>query len=200
MSTPEKPKLIKSVEVSQQTTQIIQPDNSLAIGECLVGRFVIKSLQGRGRYGCVYSAYDQQLDAVVAIKVLDKSLSQNAKNLADFKNELLLVRQLSHPNIIRVHEYYQHQDLHFLTMDWIEGSSLEEIIASQSLSIKQVKNFIKQLLSGLAFAQQAGITHKDIKPENIMIDTSGRLYITDFGLSVLNNESTSTSVLGTPHY
>ncbi|MBA6390258.1 tetratricopeptide repeat protein [Colwellia sp. BRX10-3] len=200
MSTPEKPKLIKPVEISQQTTQIIQPDNSLAIGECLVGRFVIKSLQGRGRYGCVYSAYDQQLDAVIAIKVLDKSLSQNAKNLADFKNELLLVRQLSHPNIIRVHEYYQHQDLHFLTMDWIEGGSLEKIITSQPLSIKQVQSFIEQLLSGLAFAQQAGITHKDIKPENIMIDTSGRLYIADFGLSVLNKESAAASVMGTPHY
>ncbi|ASP48441.1 serine/threonine-protein kinase [Cognaticolwellia beringensis] len=200
MSTPEKPKLTKPVEVSQQTTQIIQPDNSLTIGDCLVGRFVIKSLQGRGRYGCVYNAYDQQLDAVIAIKVLDKSFSQNEKNLTDFKNELLLVRQLSHPNIIRVHEYYQHQDLHFLTMDWIEGSSLEQVIASQSLSIKQVQRIIEQLLSGLAFAQQAGVTHKDIKPENIMIDTSGRLYIADFGLSVLNKESTTANVMGTPHY
>ncbi|ARD44987.1 serine/threonine-protein kinase [Colwellia sp. PAMC 21821] len=200
MSTPEKPKITKSVDVSQQTTQIIQPDNSLTIGECLVGRFIIKKLQGRGRYGCVYSAYDQQLDAVIAIKVLDKSFSQNAKNLTDFKNELLLVRQLSHPNIIRVHEYYQHQDLHFLTMDWIEGSSLEDVIASQSLSVMQVQRIIEQLLSGLAFAQQAGVTHKDIKPENIMIDTSGRLFIADFGLSVLNKESTSASVLGTPHY
>ncbi|TWX72771.1 serine/threonine-protein kinase [Colwellia sp. C1TZA3] len=200
MSTPENLKPTKPVEDRQQETQVIQSGNSLAIGECLVGRFIIKNLQGRGRYGCVYSAYDQQLDAVIAIKVLDKSLSQNAKNLADFKNELLLVRQLSHPNIIRVHEYYQHQDLHFLTMDWIEGSSLEEIIASQALSIKQVHTIIEQLLSGLAFAQQAGVTHKDIKPENIMIDTSGRLYIADFGLSVLNKESTSVSVSGTPHY
>jgi serine/threonine protein kinase/Tfp pilus assembly protein PilF len=200
MSSSEKSKLTKTVENPQQTTQIIQQKDSLEPGECLVGRFIIKSLQGRGRYGCVYNAYDQQLDAVIAIKVLDQSLSENANNLADFKNELLLVRQLSHPNIIRVHEYYQHQNLHFLTMDWIEGSSLEEIIASQSLSIKQVHHIIEQLLSGLAFAQQAGVTHKDIKPENIMLDTSERLYIADFGLSVLNKERVSTSVIGTPYY
>jgi serine/threonine protein kinase len=200
MSVPENSKLPMPAEDTQKETQVIQPSNSLAIGECLVGRFIIKSLQGRGRYGCVYSAYDQQLDAVIAIKVLNKSISQNVKKLADFKNELLLVRQLSHPNIIRVHEYYQHQDLHFLTMDWIEGSSLEDVIASESLSTKQVFNIIEQLLSGLAFAQQAGVTHKDIKPENIMLDTAGRLYIADFGLSVLNKESASCSVLGTPYY
>lgn len=200
MSVSEESKPIKPVADPQQTTQLILPTNSLTPGECLVGRFIIKSLQGRGRYGCVYSAYDQQLDAVIAIKVLDPSLSQNENTLADFKNELLLVRQLSHPNIIRVHEYYQHDDIHFLTMDWIEGCSLEEVIASQSLSTEQIHDIIEQLLSGLAFAQQAGVTHKDIKPENIMLDTSGRLYIADFGLSVLNKESASASVLGTPYY
>jgi serine/threonine protein kinase len=100
MSVPENSKLPMPAEDTQKETQVIQPSNSLAIGECLVGRFIIKSLQGRGRYGCVYSAYDQQLDAVIAIKVLNKSISQNVKKLADFKNELLLVRQLSHPNII----------------------------------------------------------------------------------------------------
>ena len=200
MSEFDKSKIAEAVDDSQQETQVIQPANSLAPGECLVSRFIIKSLQGRGRYGCVYNAYDQQLDAVIAIKVLDKSLSQNAATLADFKNELLLVRQLSHPNIIRVHEYYQDQDLHFLTMDWIEGSSLEDIIANQTLSSKEVFNIIEQLLSGLSFAQQAGVTHKDIKPENIMIDKTGRLYIADFGLSILNKESTSSSILGTPYY
>ncbi len=200
MSAKEESELIKPVEDPQQTTQIIQPANSLSPGECLVGRFVIKKLQGRGRYGCVYSAYDQQLDAVIAIKVLDPLLSQNESNLADFKNELLLVRQLSHPNIIRVHEYYQHLNLHFITMDWIEGSSLEDVIASQELSCQQIHHIIEQLLSGLAFAQQAGVTHKDIKPENIMLDNDGRLYIADFGLSVLNKAEASTSVLGTPYY
>lgn len=200
MSATDKSKPTNTVEISQQTTQVIQSANSIAPGECLVGRFIIKNLQGRGRYGCVYSAYDQQLDAVIAIKVLDKTLSQDVKKLADFKNELLLVRQLSHPNIIRVHEYYQHQDTHFLTMDWIEGSSLEDVIASQTLSTTDIHHIIEQLLSGLAFAQQAGVTHKDIKPENIMIDKTGRLYIADFGLSVLNKSSVATSVLGTPYY
>ncbi|SEK71663.1 Serine/threonine protein kinase [Colwellia chukchiensis] len=200
MSTSDEPTLSQSVANAQQTTQIIQPANALAAGECLVGRFIIKSLQGRGRYGCVYSAYDQQLDTIIAIKVLAPALSENAKNLANFKNELLLVRQLSHPNIIRVHEYYQQQNLHFITMDWIEGCSLEALMAQQAMSSTQIHHIIAQLLSGLAFAQQAGVTHKDIKPENIMLDTSGRLYIADFGLSVLNNEMTSASILGTPFY
>ena len=77
-----------------------------------MGRFEIESLQGQGRYGFVYRAYDKQLDTVIAIKVLNKSLSQDEQTITAFKKELLLVRQLSHPNIIRVHEYYQDEEVH----------------------------------------------------------------------------------------
>lgn len=199
MTKPEQPDS-ESSSSSLMATQIIHSSQALAVGATLANRFEIESLQGQGRYGLVYRALDKQLETMVAIKVLDKSLSSNQQTIADFKNELLLVRQLSHPNIIRVHEYYQENDLHFITMDWIEGDSLENIIAGGTLDKDAKLSVIKQLLSGLSFAQNAGVTHKDIKPENIMLDHDGRLFIADFGLSVFNKDMTSTVRSGTPYY
>ncbi|WP_372859361.1 protein kinase [Pseudoalteromonas sp.] len=181
-------------------TQLIYSASSLQPGECLVGRFEIVALHSQGRYGLVYRAYDKQLDTVIAIKVLHETFAEDQQAIADFKQELLLVRQLSHPNIIRVHEYYQHDNLHFITMDWIDGISLEEAIAKELLSADAKLTIIAQLLDGLAFAQQADVTHKDIKPENILLDKSGRLYIGDFGLSVFNNNAALGNVVGTPFY
>jgi serine/threonine protein kinase/uncharacterized protein HemY len=200
MSDSKEPKSITTNNEPLNATQIIPLSKPLASGVCLVGRFEIESLEGQGRYGFVYRAYDKQLDTVIAIKVLNKSLSQDEKAITAFKKELLLVRQLSHPNIIRVHEYYQDEDVHFLTMDWISGNSLEDAIASKSLTIEQTFKIIEQLLDGLTFAEKAGVTHKDIKPENIMLDEAGRLFIADFGLSVFNKESNTDSVSGTPYY
>ncbi len=199
MSVNEDPKSSNKTD-SLYATQIIHTSKPLAPGEMLVGRFQIESLQGQGRYGLVYKALDLQLNTSIAIKVLNKSLSSDEQVIADFKSELLLVRQLSHPNIIRVHEYYQHEDLHFITMDWIEGDSLENIMAGEKISAGQTFDIIQQLLDGLAFAERSGVTHKDIKPENIMLDNTGRLFIADFGLSVFNKDMTSTVLAGTPYY
>jgi len=110
----------------------------------LVGRFEIVSAQGRGQYGCVYKALDTQLQTYVAIKVLNSALHNSEQAISSFKNELLLVRQLSHPNIIRVHEYYFDQQLHFITMDWIEGLTLEDKIAEKKLTSQEIIDIVKK--------------------------------------------------------
>ena len=166
----------------------------------LVERFEIVSAQGRGQYGCVYKALDTQLQTYVAIKVLNSALHNSEQAISSFKNELLLVRQLSHPNIIRVHEYYFDQQLHFITMDWIEGLTLEDKIAEKKLTSQEIIDIIKQLFAGLACADEVGIVHKDLKPDNILIDTEGKVYIADFGLAALKNNDNSQSIIGTPYY
>ncbi len=180
-------------------TQVIESPALLQVGECLLGRFEIQALCGQGRYGCVYRAYDKQLDTQIAIKVLSYSISQQTSNIIQFKQELLHLRQLSHPNILRVHEYYFWHDLHFFTMDWIAGKSLAQCDLS-SLSKAEFIKFTTQLLDALTFVQQSKIIHCDIKPDNIICGEDGRVYLSDFGLSVFNTPAVLGIVAGTPYY
>ncbi len=180
-------------------TQVISSPTYLKPGECLLGRFEIEAMCGQGQYGCVYRAYDKQLDTHIAIKVLNQSISQQSDAIAKFKQELLHLRQLSHPTILRVHEYYHWQNLHFITMDWIDGQSLEEASLTFQ-SREELITFVSQLLEALVFVEQANVVHRDIKPANIMLDKKGRLYISDFGLSVLEGSADVGDIVGTVHY
>lgn len=186
-------------------TQVIDDFEILETGTLLAGRFQIEQLQGIGRFGAVYKAQDLQLDTGVALKVLHPSIAKNQQVLATFKKEILLLRQLSHPNIVRVHEYYSDQDLHFFTMDWIDGESLEQKLQykqeqGESFSESQVELYLNQIISALSFAENHNIYHRDIKPENILIDHDEQVYLADFGLAVLSEEEGEKFVSGTPHY
>jgi len=186
-------------------TQVIEDFEVLETGTLLAGRFQIERLQGVGRFGAVYKAKDVQLDVFVALKVLHSAIAKNQQALANFKKEIILLRQLSHPNIVRVHEYYSDRELHFFTMDWIEGESLEHKMKhwkekGESLSERQIELYLNQILNGLGFAQSHSIYHRDIKPENILIDHSDQLYLADFGLAVLSETQDQGIISGTPHY
>ena len=181
-------------------TQVIEETGQLDIGRRLLGRYEIKQIKGRGRYGAVYLAQDLQLNTNIAIKVIDATWLNNEQQLLNFKNELLLLRQLNHPNILRVYEYYQDGPLHFITMDWVDGQSLTEVIKGSNLELEQILALVEQLLSGLNYAQETGVSHRDIKPDNILLDDTGRLVIIDFGMSILEHEALSGAFSGTPLY
>lgn len=186
-------------------TQVIEDFEILEAGILLAGRFQVEKLQGVGRFGAVYKAKDLQLDVIVAFKVLHPVISKNQQALADFKKEILLLRQLSHPNIVRVHEYYSDQELHFFTMDWIEGESLEQKLRHQhqkggSFSEQQIELYLNQIISALGFAESYKIHHRDIKPENLLIDDNDQLYLADFGLAVLADARSEGIISGTPYY
>ncbi|GAA6204248.1 protein kinase [Thalassotalea sp. SU-HH00458] len=200
MSKTEEPASVSHDEDLLNKTQEIEISQVLSPGDCLVGRFEIQAIQGQGNHGVVYRAMDKQLSIPVAIKVLHPALSANEKAIVDFKNELLLVRQLSHPNIIRVHEYYQQETLHFITMDWIDGESLESALAKERLSVNDKLSIISQLMAAIDFAQQAGITHGDIKPDNVLLDKNCRVFVADFGLSVLGGSQKAGVISASPYY
>lgn len=185
---------------SLKETQILSKLATLETNSILVGRFKVLSLQGCGRFGCVYKAKDLQLDSDVAIKVLHQHLVSDT-SLRNFKNEILTLRQLSHPNIVRVHEYYESDDCHFITMDWIEGDSLNDWLEKHHpLSSDLIDSLVEQLIQALSVTESKGINHKDLKPENILIDEQQQLYIADFGIATAIGEKASSVIAGTPHY
>ncbi|AOE49822.1 serine/threonine-protein kinase [Kangiella sediminilitoris] len=191
----------KTKSNSLKETQVLRELHTLNPGTLLIGRFEILSKQGCGRYGCVYKAKDRQLDSFVAIKVLHQHLL-NEQAIQSFKNEILILRQLSHQNIVRVHEYYQDEETHFITMDWIDGKSLTDLINSQSTGfpVKKALGYMQQVLDALLVTEQKGISHCDLKPENILVDNEERVYVADFGVASALSDTEEESIHGTPVY
>ncbi|HYH44481.1 MAG TPA: serine/threonine-protein kinase, partial [Thermoanaerobaculia bacterium] len=156
----------------------------LAAGARLAGRYRILELVGLGGMGMVYKAEDEQLGLPVAIKVLRPDLARDGRRLERFKQELVLARQVSHPNVVRIHDIGSDGDLVFLSMDFVPGRSLSELLAAEgALPAVRAVDIARQVASGLAAAHEAGVVHRDLKPGNILIDDSGRAAISDFGIA-----------------
>lgn len=185
---------------NDQTQRIVSAQNFLTIGTILIGRFQIEAMIGEGSFGQVYKANDLHLNTPVAIKLLHNKYAEDEAVLDQFKQEILILRQLSHQNILRVHEYYQDNSHYFITMDWIDGELLSEKIKQGDLTFEQVKQYSLQVMSALDYAQNHEICHRDLKPENILIDQQDRLYLLDFGMAIFIESSQHQSFGGTPYY
>jgi eukaryotic-like serine/threonine-protein kinase len=156
----------------------------LTAGALLAGRYRILELMGVGGMGMVYGAWDEQLDLAVAIKVLRPDLAADSRRLERFKQELVLARQVSHPNVVRTHDLGSDGDVVFLTMDFVRGRPLDELLAEEGhLAPERAVDVARQIASALAVAHDAGVVHRDLKPSNILIDDNGRAAISDFGIA-----------------
>ncbi|HEX9943594.1 MAG TPA: serine/threonine-protein kinase, partial [Thermoanaerobaculia bacterium] len=156
----------------------------LATGSLLAGRYRVLELVGVGGMGMVYRAHDEQLDLPVAIKVLRPDLAQDHKRLERFKQELVLARQVSHPNVVRTHDLGSDGEIVFLSMDFVPGRPLSELLAEEGrLDPERAVGIARQIASALAAAHEAGVVHRDLKPCNVLVDDSGRAAITDFGVA-----------------
>src|SRR5437016_3434895 len=176
----------------------------LPTGSVLANRYEILDLLGEGGMGAVYKARDNELDRLIALKVIRPELSSNPEILQRFKQELVLARQVTNRNIIRIFDLGEANGMRFITMEYVEGTSLYQIPREHGkLGVVESAEIITQVLSGLKAAHREGVIHRDLKPGNIMRDPQGRILVMDFGLarSLESDGMTKTgAVLGTMEY
>jgi serine/threonine protein kinase/tetratricopeptide (TPR) repeat protein/TolB-like protein len=169
-------------------------------------RYRIEGEIGEGGMGKVYKAYDIDLDRTVALKLIRPELARDSNSLQRFKQELLLASRISHRNILRIHDLGDVGGVKFISMAYIQGMDLHELIAKMGkLQTERVVNIAKQLAGALEAAHAEGVAHRDLKPRNVLIDVDDHVYISDFGLAKsLDSENTAMTrageVLGTPRY
>lgn len=167
-------------------------------------RYELQSKIGDGGMAAVYKALDLRLNRVVAVKILRDSYAADPQFLARFKREAEQAASLNHPNIVRVFDVGDEGDVHYIVMEYVEGSSLKDVILNEApLPISRALEFGAQIADGIGYAHSTGLIHRDIKPQNMLIDTSGRVKVTDFGIAKSANASTLTEAgitLGTVHY
>lgn len=156
----------------------------LASGTRLAGRYRIEELVGVGAMGLVYRAFDEQLDIPVAVKVLRVELATEPRLLDRFRRELVLARQVTHRNAVRIHDIGRDGEVIFLTMDYVAGRSLREVFDHDGpLPPERAEQVTRQLAAALEAAHAQGVIHRDLKPENVLLAESGEAFITDFGVA-----------------
>ena len=176
----------------------------LSPGAVIGNRYEIIRLLGQGGMGAVYQAHDRELDRQVAIKVIRGDMTANPEILKRFKQELILARQITHKNVIRIFDLGQAEGIKFITMEYIEGEDLQSVLRrKKKLEPAEAANIMAQVCRALEAAHSEGVIHRDLKPQNIMLDKTGRAYVMDFGIarSTLTPGMTQTGALiGTPDY
>ena len=176
----------------------------LSKGQKINGRYEIIKNIGEGGMANVYLAQDTILDRKVAVKVLRGDLSSDDKFIRRFEREALSVSNLSHPNIVEVYDVGVEEGSHYIVMEYIEGKTLKQLLKKrETLTLTEVIDIMTQLTDGISHAHDSYIIHRDIKPQNIMIEDDGRIKITDFGIAMALNATQLTqtnSVMGSVHY
>jgi len=181
----------------------INAAQSLAPGAMVGGRYEILQLLGQGGMGAVYKAYDQELERMVGLKVIRPELAGNVKVLHRFKQELILARQVTHRNVIRIFDLGSAGGMKFITMEFIEGRDLSALVEERRRPPLECVLIMRQVCRALEAAHGEGVIHRDLKPQNIMVNESGRVWVMDFGLArstEMHGLTQTGSVLGTPAY
>lgn len=167
----------------------------------------ILSLIGRGGMGAVYKARQPALDRIVALKILPPQAATGSGFSERFGREARALARLSHPNIVVLHEFGQVRELPYFIMEYVDGLNLRQLEQNGRLPAREALAIIPQICEALQFAHDAGVVHRDVKPENILIDKAGRVKIADFGIAKMiggggvDPIATATGhALGTPHY
>ncbi|MFO0710030.1 MAG: FlgO family outer membrane protein [Sandaracinus sp.] len=179
------------------------PLAGLPIGASFADRYEVLAFLGRGGMGSVYKVRDLMVGETVALKTLD--LDQADPEVVDrFRREVRLARRITHPHVARTHDLGVYDGTHYLTMELVEGGSLTDLVAREGpLAAPRVCKIGASIAEGLGAAHEADVVHRDLKPDNILFDGTGRLVVTDFGVARFVSEAqarVSGGVAGTPFY
>ncbi len=171
-------------------------------GTMIADRYEIVDTVGAGGMSVVYKAMDHRLNRYVAVKVLKAEYSDDKTFVNKFRVEAQSAAGLSHPNIVNVYDVGDDQGIHFIVMEMVEGITLKEYIEKKGhLSISEAVNFSLQIASGIEVAHENHIIHRDIKPQNIIVNPNGILKVTDFGIAKAATSATiSSNAVGSVHY
>ncbi len=187
-----------------KTQTLNMPLNELAIGTTFADRYLIIENLGQGGMGKVYKAIDKKINENIAIKLLRPEIATDAGTIERFQNELRMARKISHKNVCRMYHLSEEKSTHYLTMEYVSGEDLKSLIRRiGKLTVGKTVSVAKQVCDGLSEAHKLGVVHRDLKPQNLMIDNDGNVRIMDFGIA-MSLEAKKTSpfegLMGTPAY
>jgi len=176
---------------------------SLAPGSRIGARYTIRRRLGQGGMGAVYQVHDCELDRDVALKVIRQEIAGNPEILERFKREIQLSSVVTHKNVLRVYDLGESDGIKFLTMQYVEGENLSALLRRERIPCRKAATIFRQICEALQAAHEQGVLHRDLKPDNVMIDQNDRVYLTDFGLAKSLQQSALThagQIMGTPDY
>ncbi len=180
----------------------------LSLGHLFAGRYRIEQILGRGGMGVVYKATDSQLDETVAIKTLPGDvMTRSPEDLERFKREIRLARKITHRNVLRTYDYGEAEGVYFISMEYVRGYTLSELLdeaPNRQMPTRAAIGIARQICRGLQAAHEQGIIHRDIKPQNVLIDAKGEVKLMDFGIARVAETTEAMTqaglIVGTPHY
>ena len=169
-----------------------------------LGPYKLEAPLGKGGMAMVFRAYQTSVKRYVAIKVMAPEIASEPGFVERFSREAEVIAQLEHPHILPVMDYGEADGLHYIVMRSIEGGSLDDVIRTKQLSFEDISRYLTQIASALDYAHRRGVIHRDLKPNNVLLDNDENVYLTDFGIARLASSErklTATgSVMGTPAY
>jgi hypothetical protein len=180
------------------------PLGGLQSGAVLVRRFEIKRLLGAGGMGAVYLAEDRTLGEQVALKTIGANISEDPDAADRFRREVGAARKITHRNVIRIHDLGEDDGLLFISMEYFPGKTLAEVMAQRGqLPLAEALRLLDPICDAMAAAHDAGVVHRDLKPQNVLVGDDGEVRVIDFGLAKASYMRTMTvtgMIMGTPEY
>ena len=177
----------------------------MVLGETIAGRYELEEVVGHGGMSSVYRAHDSLLERNVALKVLHQQYNEDEDFVERFKHEARSVAQLQHPNIVTVIDRGQEDGRQYIVFEYVDGENLKELVVRKGrLDVRDALEIALEIARGLAFAHEHGLVHRDVKPQNVLLNGDGRAKVTDFGiarsLDVEHGMTQTGTILGTSNY